>query len=122
MGNHSNIMKFSGTCPKCQNTEIIQDAFAFDQGHRGGELGVATFDSPQALIFTGMHSTSVSAWVCAKCGFIEFHADQPRQLKSNSFESNKEGDIPCLSCGEMIASGATMCPHCNWTYEASRPD
>jgi len=39
------------------------------------------YRKPQALIFKGQVRTTVSAWVCASCGFIELYADNPESLK-----------------------------------------
>jgi predicted nucleic-acid-binding Zn-ribbon protein len=76
-------MKQTGKCPKCESTEIIADAKAIDRGdsdlHR--EMAIATFQNPEALIFKGKQETTVSAWVCATCGYVEFYADNPTILK-----------------------------------------
>ena len=45
------------------------------------EMTFATFQNPNAFIFKGKQHTVVSAWVCAKCGFTEFYADNPGALK-----------------------------------------
>ena len=45
------------------------------------EMTLATFQNPDALIFKGKQHTVVSAWVCAKCGYTEFYADNPGALK-----------------------------------------
>lgn len=79
-------MKRSGICPKCQSTHIIADAKAIDRGHFDAErdLSVATFRKPDAIIFKGQASTSLSAWVCNGCGYVEFYADSPRNLSDSS--------------------------------------
>ena len=46
------------------------------------ELTVATYRNPQALIFKGQMSSTVSAWVCAECGYLEFYADAPEKLRA----------------------------------------
>jgi predicted nucleic-acid-binding Zn-ribbon protein len=76
-------MKQSGKCPKCGSKDIIADAKAIDRGESNAQhdMAVATFEKPEALIFKGKHQTTVSAWVCAACGFVEFYADSPRTLK-----------------------------------------
>ena len=70
-------MKQTGTCPKCGSTDIIADAKAVDRGHGGAilDLSVATFRKPEAIFFKQRRETSLSAWVCAGCGFVEFYAD-----------------------------------------------
>lgn len=79
----SSIMKNTKKCPKCSSTEIISDAKAIDRGHSDfqRELSVATFGKPDALVFKDKHLSTVSAWVCAKCGYVEFYADAPADLK-----------------------------------------
>ena len=76
-------MKRSGKCPKCGSGDIIADAKAIDRGHGNAmrDLSVATFRNPEALIFKEKSETTVSAWVCAECGYIEFYADQPTDIK-----------------------------------------
>jgi len=75
-------MKISGKCPKCGETKIIKDAKVVDRGHHNveQELRLATFLKPDALLFKGKESSTVSAWVCASCGFVELYADHPVAL------------------------------------------
>jgi len=44
-------------------------------------MSIATFRKPDALVFKGEKETTVSAWVCASCGYIEFYADDPSTIK-----------------------------------------
>lgn len=76
-------MKRNSKCPKCGSTDVIADAKAIDRGHSDfqREMSVATFAKPDALIFKDKKLTTVSAWVCADCGFIEFYADSPAAIK-----------------------------------------
>jgi predicted nucleic-acid-binding Zn-ribbon protein len=76
-------MKRTGKCPKCGCADIIADAKAIDRGHRNSqqEMSVATFRKPEALIFKEKQETTVSAWVCASCGYVEFYADSPTTIK-----------------------------------------
>ena len=76
-------MKRSNKCPKCGSTDIIADAKAIDRTHHSSktEFTVATFRKPDAFIFKGQQTTSVSAWVCDECGFVELYADSPASLK-----------------------------------------
>jgi predicted nucleic-acid-binding Zn-ribbon protein len=76
-------MKKTGKCPKCGATEIIADAKVIDRGHYDAEreMSVATFRKPLAFVFKEKQETTVSAWVCALCGFVEFYADNPTTLK-----------------------------------------
>jgi predicted nucleic-acid-binding Zn-ribbon protein len=75
-------MKRNGKCPKCGGTEIIADAKVIDRNESGeGELSVATFRKPDALIFKEKQASTVSAWICSACGYIEFYADDPAGIK-----------------------------------------
>lgn len=76
-------MKKSQKCPKCGSGDILKDVFAVDRGHGNStaEMTLATFGRPEALIFKQAHKTSVSAWVCASCGFVEYYADNPASLR-----------------------------------------
>ena len=62
---------------------MIADAKAIDRSRNSDqtELRVATFREPTAIIFKGQQDTTVSAWVCAACGFVELYADAPKNLK-----------------------------------------
>jgi predicted nucleic-acid-binding Zn-ribbon protein len=77
-------MKLSGKCPKCASTDIISDAEAVDRGGKGSEyeMTVATIGNPEAFFFRDKRQTTLSAWVCASCGFIEYYADFPAKLKT----------------------------------------
>jgi hypothetical protein len=44
-------------------------------------MSVATFHKPVALIFKQKRETTVSAWVCSACGFIELYADHPETIR-----------------------------------------
>lgn len=77
-------MKQSHQCPKCGSSDIVEDAKAIDRGHlndQSPDLTVATFRTPSALLFKGKLTSTLSAWVCADCGYVEFYADSPQQLK-----------------------------------------
>lgn len=76
-------MKRTNKCPKCGSGDIIADAKALDRGHYNTptDLSVATFRNPDARLFKGQQTTSLSAWVCADCGFVEFYADSPQSIK-----------------------------------------
>lgn len=76
-------MKKTGICPKCGCTDIIADARAVDRGdmNRPRDMEVATFRRPEALLFKERQLTTVSAWVCAEYGYIEYYADDPASIK-----------------------------------------
>jgi ribosomal protein S27AE len=80
------VVKRTNKCPKCGSGDVIANARAVDRGHLDieSELTVATFRNPGALIFKGQLTTTVSAWVCVDCGYIEFYADSPRGIDVGS--------------------------------------
>lgn len=79
-------MKQTNQCPKCGSGDIIADAKAIDRAELNSEteLSVATFRKPEALLFNGALRTTLSAWVCASCGYVEFYADSPQSIKVGS--------------------------------------
>lgn len=79
----SYFMKRTSKCPKCGSTDIIADAKAVDRGDGNAQhdMSIATFRKPEAIIFKEKQQTTVSAWVCGECGYIEFYADAPKQIK-----------------------------------------
>ena len=75
-------MKRNRKCPKGGSTDIIADAKAIDRNESfDNELTVATFRKPNAILFKGQQESTLSAWVCADCGYVEFYANSPRALK-----------------------------------------
>lgn len=76
-------MKNSNKCPKCGSNDIIADAKTIDRGEGFSEweLSVATFANPKALIFCGKSTTTLSAYICARCGLVELYADSPQSIK-----------------------------------------
>ncbi len=78
------LMKRTGKCPKCGSTEIEKDATVIDR--RGpynaeDEMTIATYQKPRAIIFKGERISTVSAWVCTSCGYLELYADDPKEIK-----------------------------------------
>ena len=76
-------MKQSHRCPKCHSTDLIAGVQPLDLGdHNAAHTAqLATYRKPEALVFKGRQSTSMTACVCAQCGYIEFYADDPKALK-----------------------------------------
>lgn len=78
-------MKSTHKCPKCSSSNIIEDAMAIDRGHlnsEAAELSIATFRTPEAIVFKGKMTTTLSAWVCVECSYVEFYADAPETLQA----------------------------------------
>ena len=79
-------MKQSNQCPKCGSTDIVADAKALDRNEGlGRELTLMTYSNPDALIFKGYRSTTLSAWVCVDCGYVEYYADAPDYAGASVF-------------------------------------
>ena len=66
-------MKRTNKCPKCGSTDVIADVTALDRSYYSNqtELTVATFRKPDAILFKGQQSSSVSAWVTFDLGGFE---------------------------------------------------
>lgn len=82
-------MKATGKCPKCQSTDILANVKAVDRGHGDAprHLSLAVFANPDAFMFVGEERSTVSAWVCVTCGYVEFYATSPGILKQVREES-----------------------------------
>lgn len=87
-------MKRTNTCPKCGSSNVIADAKAIDRAHYNAvtELSVGTFRKPEALLLKGQLTSTLSAWVCADCGYVEFYADSPMSIKIATAEPVAESD------------------------------
>lgn len=75
-------MKRTGRCPKCNSSELIADARAVDRGHyeQHRDMIVARLQDPGRAGAKGVFESTVSAWVCLQCGFVELYADYPAKL------------------------------------------
>ena len=76
-------MKQTGQFPKCGSTEVVADAKTIDRGDGNWQhdMSIATFRNPEAIIFKEQQETSVSAWVCSECGYIEFYTDHLKKIR-----------------------------------------
>jgi predicted nucleic-acid-binding Zn-ribbon protein len=76
-------MKRTNKCPKCGSSDIVADAMATTRTMFGPqELLAVTYRKPEAAaLFKGELATTLSAWVCADCGYVELYADAPRAIK-----------------------------------------
>ena len=75
-------MKRSKKCPKCESTNLIENAKVLDRGtfNMPFAMSVATFRDPGMAVVDEKRTSKVSAWVCAACGFLELYADAPKSL------------------------------------------
>lgn len=76
-------MKQTGKCPKCGSSGIVADVKTIDRGPSLSQfdMSIATYRNPEALVFKEKQETTVSAWVCEACGYVEFYADQPKAIR-----------------------------------------
>lgn len=81
----------STPCPKCNSIELIPGAKVIDHGHYNAptQMEVAVQAYPAGFIFTGQVSHKVNARVCGNCGYVEFYAENPREL----LEKAKQGQM-----------------------------
>jgi predicted nucleic-acid-binding Zn-ribbon protein len=74
-------MKKTNQCPKCGSKEIIKNATPLDTSqYNVGPFMVAAHRRKESVILKGVSSSTVSAWVCVDCGFLELYANTPRNL------------------------------------------
>jgi predicted nucleic-acid-binding Zn-ribbon protein len=75
-------MKATGKCPKCSSTRLIPKATVIDHGDHMSEqpLKVATYKNPDSFFKKKELNTTVYAWVCRDCGFLELYASYPEDL------------------------------------------
>ena len=59
-------------CLQCGSDRIAADVRVIDRGDGNvtRDFSLQTYENPQAFLFKGAESYSVSANVCANCGFI----------------------------------------------------
>lgn len=86
------MAKATDVCAKCNSDRIIPRARVVDRGHYNGagDLNVAVYGNPDALLFKEMHEGNVSARVCGECGFTEFYASNPAELYATFTQSKGE--------------------------------
>ena len=75
-------MKRTNQCPKCGSRSVIADAKVPNPAVLADTLEIVTYQNPEAYLFTGKQKTTLSAWVCADCGYVEFYADSPGTIRT----------------------------------------
>jgi predicted nucleic-acid-binding Zn-ribbon protein len=79
-------MKLTGTCPKCGSKDVAANA-EFHSRFQGSfdamkEHNIVIYRDKRAGLFSrGKKKSRVTAWVCRNCGFIEFYAETPTDLR-----------------------------------------
>ncbi len=75
-------MRQTGKCPKCGSPEIVKDAMVADRADYNVEsnLNLRVDADPEAIMFRGRTRSSLNAYVCGRCGYVEFYASDPESL------------------------------------------
>lgn len=74
-------MKYEKKCPKCGGEEIAEaEATEYTSAGRTVQT-VATYENPNALMFRGRRESTLHAYVCVQCGYTEFYAQGPGNLR-----------------------------------------
>jgi len=70
------------TCPKCGSPDIIPNVVIPDHYELGmaNEMIMRISENPSAWIFKGTQKSTMRAWICGECGFVEMYVTQPRVL------------------------------------------
>jgi len=68
-------------CAKCGSAAVVQRAMAV-VAERGTDvdLEVRADAHPSALVFKKSARSTVHAYLCSSCGYVEFYADDPKAL------------------------------------------
>ena len=70
-----------GLCPKCHSNTIMPNVRVSDfLAGNTRQLWLTIPENPHALIFKNLVPSAVRAWVCGRCGYTEFYAEEPALL------------------------------------------
>ncbi|MEH2184388.1 hypothetical protein [Nostoc sp.] len=77
-------------CIKCDSSDIIPNVriVSHIQGN-SQDLQVEFYDNPEALIFKGTHTLTLTAYICGQCGYTEMYVSNPQYLL-NQYRKNKK--------------------------------
>ena len=68
-------------CAKCGSTAIAQRAMVADRSQTSEyDLKLRVDAAPDAMMFKKSARSTVHAYVCSSCGYVEFYADDPKAL------------------------------------------
>ena len=83
-------MKLTGACPKCAHTTLLVVERVLQPDHESNNRTVPVYVTAAEVARgdTGVsegtrhrsHASTVQAWVCAACGFVEWYARDPAEL------------------------------------------
>ena len=78
-------MRQNNRCPKCQSSDIITNVRPLDETRNWERtIRLECYRNPERVLFKGAQSTTLTACVCAGCGYVEFYAEDPKALKVRS--------------------------------------
>jgi predicted nucleic-acid-binding Zn-ribbon protein len=85
-------MRQSGKCVKCECSEITQKAMlvSHDEGLTDRPVNLRIDGNPSATFFKHSARSVLRAYVCSKCGFTEFYADNPKELNRAFVEAQAD--------------------------------
>jgi predicted nucleic-acid-binding Zn-ribbon protein len=72
-----------GSCPKCGSADLIENgridisSGGYSQAY---DFTVTVQKHPDAVLFKGVVSSKLRAWVCGACGFTELYVNNPQKL------------------------------------------
>jgi len=71
----------SGKCPKCRSQDVLPDVRINDRGYPAdGELQVEVQARPMAMVLKGKTRSTLRAWLCASCGYVELYSLNPDEF------------------------------------------
>ena len=103
-------MKQTGRCPKCGSEDVLPDVAPLaDPADPKGEPA----PRPGAWLFRGKRATRLVACVCARCGYTELYAKEPRGLVLGHGD---ELSAFCPACSRAMDPLVQKCPSCGWEW------
>lgn len=86
-------MRKARACPECGTNEVMLDVRVQDLNESWSTEAQLTVDrNPDAIIFKERARAELRACVCAKCGHVELHVDNPTDLWDAYRASRKQGE------------------------------
>ncbi len=83
-------MSSAAKCTRCGHSELIPQARVVCKTESGDvDIKIRVDGNPRALLLKHAAHATLRATVCAKCGYTEFYADDPRSLFNAWTESQK---------------------------------
>ena len=68
-------------CSKCGSSAVVQRAMVADRNQNTeNDLKLRVDAEPSAIVFKKAARSALHAFVCGSCGYVEFYADNPKEL------------------------------------------